>query len=184
MSRATEEDLVKCPGVGQKKARRIREAFNQPFYNRPPNASATSHQPLNPERSLRGMSGSSASTQRDVGAVASSSTNSGARPVRQPSPDWVTDSDEDEDEDDENAMNVDAPKAATSSDNAPLNPRRAAAAEDDAPLNPRRRPRTESPPWDLGLDLNSDDDTPGEPAAKRLKPNTLLNDIDSDDSDS
>ncbi|KAH7099287.1 DNA repair protein rad10 [Auriculariales sp. MPI-PUGE-AT-0066] len=188
ISRATEEQLVKCPGVGQKKARRIHDAFNQPFYNRPTKAKLdTFVRPLNPVRNTQIPAG-------DMGPpppppTPSSSKTPAAdvparqqRPAREPSPDWVMD-DYDNDDESENDRDV---MDAQDDDDTPLNPHRRPVDDDDAPLNPRKRPPpSASPEWNIELDLNesSDDEQHAAgPAHKRLRPSQIL--VDNSDSDS
>ncbi|KZV93448.1 DNA repair protein rad10 [Exidia glandulosa HHB12029] len=84
VAKATQDQLVKCPGIGQTKARRIKDAFDRPFQNRPATTIADVV-PLNPARTKQPSAGAMGPPPVPV---AGPSKQPPPRPPREPSPTW------------------------------------------------------------------------------------------------
>ncbi|EJD35559.1 DNA repair protein rad10 [Auricularia subglabra TFB-10046 SS5] len=154
IAKATSEQLVKCPGIGQTKARRIKDAFEHPFHNRAMTMTAEDVLPLNAARKQPGAMGPPPVPAR--AQASSQAENAAARHPRPPSPTWSIELDLNDDDEDE-PQTLTAPGTPAPPAPAPPEPSRTAAG--DAPLNPRKRaaPRSPSPVWDIELDLNDDE---------------------------
>jgi len=143
IARASSEQLQNLPGFGPVKAKRVKDAFEKPFYH-----SGTASLPSEFQR-LSQKAGPS--TQRSVPdppaqpsttASEMAETSSG-KTAREPSPVWDIELD----------LNDDAPDAVPQSQPPPA-PRPSTSDESENASGNKRPP---SPVWDIELDLNASD---------------------------
>lgn len=155
IAKATPEQLVKCPGIGQTKARRIKDAFEHPFHNRAMMTTAEDMRPLNAARARQPGAMGPPSVPTRAPQTSSQAEMTAARPPRSPSPAWSIELDLNEDDVPEPSSSTAAKPSAPSAVPAP---EPAPPITNDAPLNPRKRAlRSPSPVWDIELDLNDDE---------------------------